>query len=72
VTARHSDWLAAVDQLLWKCYAIDHKIAGWDDETISRYFAYSDTPKQFVKWYALKYDLIEFDELAAARRELIS
>ncbi len=56
-----SMWLAEVDRLLKLGYCIGHIDAGWSDEDIERYYRYDMTPDEFVRWYADKYALIEFE-----------
>jgi hypothetical protein len=54
-------WLAEVDRILKKGYCIGYSDAGWSDEDIERYFRYEMAPDEFVRWYAEKYALIEFE-----------
>ena len=50
-------WKRQVDALMTRDYAIDTDDAGLSDEEIARYFADGDTPDEFVRWFAEKYDL---------------
>jgi hypothetical protein len=52
-----SEWRRRVDALMKRDYAIDTVDAGLSDEEIARHFADGDTPEEFVRWFAEKYDL---------------
>jgi hypothetical protein len=53
-------WLAEVDRLMKRDWCLDSNGAGWSRKDVLRYWGYGETPKDFVEWFAEKYDLIGF------------
>jgi hypothetical protein len=51
------DWRAAVDRLLQEIYCITIEDAGFDEGYLSRHWASSETPSEFVDWFGNKFDL---------------
>ena len=52
-------WLARVDAEMLRRFHIDHRDAGWSRAQIDAYFGFAMSPKDFVQWFGLKYDLSE-------------
>lgn len=53
-------WLAEVDRVMKRDWYLDSNGAGWSPEDVLRYWSYGDRPEEFVEWFAVKYDLIDF------------
>lgn len=50
-------WFRRADQALLRTYGIDFDDAGLGEEDLRRHYAAWPDPKEFVEWFALKYDL---------------
>ena len=53
----YQDWKSATDRLLYANYAIDIDDAGIGDSDLRKFWADGETPAEFVKRWARKYDL---------------
>lgn len=54
-------WIAEVDRVLrrdWRISAVD---AGLSKEDLKGYWVAGSSPADFVDWFAVKYDLIDFE-----------
>ena len=55
-----ADWKLEAERILTKEYCLTFELAGLYDEDIERYYNHNESPQSFVKWFAEKYDLIDF------------
>lgn len=53
-------WLAEVNRVMKRDWYLDSDGAGWARDDVLRYWAYGDSPDEFVDWFVEKYDLIRF------------
>jgi hypothetical protein len=54
-------WKHRVDAIMKRDYCIDTDDAGLGEEEVERFFADGQTPEDFVRWFAEKYDLDRSD-----------
>lgn len=55
------EWLAAVDRLMKRDWCIETSDAGWSSADVLTYWRDGGSPREFVEWFAAKYDLIRFE-----------
>jgi hypothetical protein len=51
------EWRKAANAAMSDIYGIDTDDAGLGDEWLMSHWSSGQTPKDFVKWFGLKYDL---------------
>lgn len=57
-------WIEKVDRALLSGWALDAADAGLSEEDLLRYWRLGETPDEFVRWFAAKYDLTSKDDFA--------
>ncbi len=62
-----AEWLQKVAEILQRDWCLSPEAAGWDDEQIDRYYSWGESPEEFVKWYADKYELLDFRDPITGR-----
>jgi len=66
-------WVAEVDRIMLEKFCIDLSDAGADRDDVLRYWAFDQSPAEFVNWFGGKYDLItsdQWDPFGIARRAI--
>lgn len=55
-------WIRAVDVIMKRDWFIDSDDAGLSEEDVLRFYASGESPEAFVERFAIKYDLLRFDQ----------
>jgi hypothetical protein len=53
-----TEWRTTTDAVMSRIYGINTDDAGLDDEWLRSHWNAGETPDEFVRWFAQKYDLI--------------